>query len=135
MNHLIDNLELRTLTKMHLTQVLADEVGFSFREARKVVDGFFDILVEQLSTGDGVKLTNFGNFNVHVKKARPGRNPRSGEPVEIGARQSVRFQAGRKLLQQIQDGVTSDDADDEREEFPSYLTFDSHLHQYFADNK
>ena len=56
----------------------------------------------------------------------------SGEPVEIGARQSVRFQAGRKLLQQIQDGVTSDD---EREEFPSYLTFESHLNQSFADNK
>jgi len=60
-----------------------------------------------LVSGDDVKITGFGNFQIRSKSSRPGRNPRTGEPVPIEARRVVTFHASPKLKEQVQTGVVS----------------------------
>ncbi|MBT9550645.1 MAG: integration host factor subunit alpha [Hydrogenophaga sp.] len=101
MNLLIDDLEISSLTKTQIVQMLADQIGLSHREARDVVDGFFDILTSKLAEGKNVKLASFGNFELRNKNTRPGRNLHTGEPVDVKARRSVKFFAGPKLRRQM----------------------------------
>ena len=55
----------------------------------------------ELAKGESVKISGFGNFEVHTKTARPGRNPQTGEPVVIAARRVVTFRASGSLRQQV----------------------------------
>jgi integration host factor subunit alpha len=98
----IDDLQRTSLTKNELTEQLSEQMGVTAREARELVDAFFEILVSQLKHGKTVKLANFGTFHVNQKDARPGRNLRTSEPVQVQARQSVTFATGPKLRQQLQ---------------------------------
>ena len=66
----------RTLTKAELAELLFERVGLNKREAKDIVDAFFDEIRESLANGDEVKLSGFGNFQVRDKPARPGRNPK-----------------------------------------------------------
>jgi integration host factor subunit alpha len=77
------------------------------REAKDMVDALFDIVTERLVSGDDVKITGFGNFQIRSKSSRPGRNPRTGEPVAIEARRVVTFHASPKLKDQVQLGAVS----------------------------
>ncbi len=86
-----------TVTKQELTHHLSDTVGLTARECAALVDTFFDTIITTLSAGEDVKLSGFGNFTLHEKRARPGRNPKTGEPVEIRARRVVTFRASPKL--------------------------------------
>ena len=72
-----------------------------------MVDALFDIVTERLVSGDDVKITGFGNFQIRSKSSRPGRNPRTGEPVAIEARRVVTFHASPKLKDQVQLGAVS----------------------------
>ena len=67
-----------------------------------MVDAFFDLIAQSLINGEDVKLSSFGNFQVRMKKARPGRNPRTGEEVPIEARRVVTFHASGKLKDSVQ---------------------------------
>jgi|SRR5699024_5264098 len=87
----------RTLTKAELAELLFQHVGLNKREAKDIVDAFFEEIRETLARGDEVKLSGFGNFQVRDKSPRPGRNPKTGEVILIDARRVVTFHASQKL--------------------------------------
>lgn len=89
--------DVRTLTKAELSEMLFEKVGLNKREAKDLVEMFFLEIRNALSTGDSVKLSGFGNFQVRDKPARPGRNPKTGEMIPIAARRVVTFHASQKL--------------------------------------
>ncbi len=89
------------LTKFDIVKNLNDEIGLNKREAKELVDSFFDTIKKLLSQGKEVKLSGFGNFQLKDKSSRPGRNPRTGENVEITARRVVTFKSGQKLKESV----------------------------------
>lgn len=100
----LDSLETPTLTKAQLSEHLFDHIGLNKREAKDMVDAFFDLIAQQLAAGNDVKISGFGNFQLRSKSPRPGRNPRTGEPISIEARRVVTFHASHKLKDMVQDG-------------------------------
>ena len=86
-----------TITKQDVTHHLSDTMGLTVRECKALVETFFDTIRATLASGEDVKLSGFGNFTLHEKRARPGRNPKNGEPFEIRARRVVTFHASRKV--------------------------------------
>ncbi|MFM1928633.1 MAG: integration host factor, alpha subunit [Pseudomonadota bacterium] len=91
-----------TLTKAELADMLYERVGLNKREAKEVVEAFFDEIRAQLEQGESVKLSGFGNFQLRDKPERPGRNPKTGEPIPISARRVVTFHASQKLKAHVQ---------------------------------
>lgn len=89
------------LTKFDIVNSLNDEIGLNKREAKELVDSFFDNIKKLLSQGQEVKLSGFGNFQLKNKSSRPGRNPRTGDDVEITARRVVTFKSGQKLKESM----------------------------------
>src|SRR5574344_399256 len=89
-------LEEAALTKAELVDMLFEQLGMNKRDAKQVVDSFFDLMVQSLARGEDVKLSGLGNFQVRQKAPRPGRNPRTGELVPIAARRVVTFHASAK---------------------------------------
>ena len=97
-----------TLTKAELAELLFAQVGLNKREAKEMVEAFFEEIRMGLESGDMVKLSGFGNFSVRDKASRPGRNPKTGEVVPISARRVVSFHASQKLKEQVEkSGVVS----------------------------
>ncbi|MDO8891165.1 MAG: integration host factor subunit alpha [Sulfurimicrobium sp.] len=86
-----------TLTKAELADLLFEHVGLNKREAKDMVESFFEEIRMALESGDGVKLSGFGNFELRDKPQRPGRNPKTGEEIPITARRVVTFHASQKL--------------------------------------
>jgi integration host factor subunit alpha len=86
-----------TLTKAELADILFEKVGFNKREAKDMVESFFEEVRTALERGEGVKLSGFGNFQLRDKPQRPGRNPKTGEEIPITARRVVTFHASQKL--------------------------------------
>ncbi len=91
-----------SLTKADLAERLYHELGFNKREAKELVDTFFDSIRAALEAGDSVKLSGFGNFDLRDKKQRPGRNPKTGEEIPISARRVVTFKPGQKLRERVE---------------------------------
>ena len=89
--------DARTITKAELAEALFDRLGLNKREAKDMVDGFFDEIRQALERGECVKLSGFGNFQLRDKPQRPGRNPKTGEEIAITARRVVTFHASQKL--------------------------------------
>jgi len=96
------SLQTPTLTKADLAELLFDRLGLNKRESKDMVDAFFTIVHDALQQGQEVKLSGFGNFNIRRKAPRPGRNPRTGEAIPIGARHVVTFHASHKLKAIVQ---------------------------------
>lgn len=94
--------ESRTLTKAELAEFLFERVGLNKREAKDLVESFFDEIRVALEEGDAVKLSGFGNFQVRDKPQRPGRNPKTGEVIPIAARRVVTFHASQKLKSMVE---------------------------------
>lgn len=92
-----------TLTKAELAEMLFDNVGLNKREAKDMVETFFDEIRGSLERGESVKLSGFGNFQLRDKPQRPGRNPKTGEEIPISARRVVTFHASQKLKDLIDD--------------------------------
>jgi integration host factor subunit alpha len=90
-----------TLTKAELAEMLFDQVGLNKREAKDMVETFFEEISAALVRGESVKLSGFGNFLLRDKPQRPGRNPKTGEEIPISARRVVTFHASQKLKAQI----------------------------------
>lgn len=93
--------EAVTLTKAELAELLFDNVGLNKREAKDMVETFFEEISASLGQGDTVKLSGFGNFQLRDKPQRPGRNPKTGEEIPITARRVVTFHASQKLKQLV----------------------------------
>lgn len=90
-----------SLTKADMAERLYDELGLNKREAKEMVESFFDEIRESLSSNEQVKLSGFGNFDLRDKRQRPGRNPKTGEEVPISARRVVTFRPGQKLKDRV----------------------------------
>ena len=86
-----------TVTKSELADALFERLGLNKREAKEMVDAFFDEIRLALERGESVKLSGFGNFQLRDKPQRPGRNPKTGEEIAITARRVVTFHASQKL--------------------------------------
>ncbi|HEX5806563.1 MAG TPA: integration host factor subunit alpha [Macromonas sp.] len=95
------------LTKAQLAEMLFEQIGLNKRESKDMVDAFFDLISNSLVAGEDVKISGFGNFQIRTKAPRPGRNPRTGEPVAIEARRVVTFHASPKLKESVQNGVAA----------------------------
>jgi len=91
-----------TLTKADLADLLFEKVGLNKREAKDMVESFFEEVRMALESGDGVKLSGFGNFQLRDKPQRPGRNPKTGEEIPITARRVVTFHASQKLKAMVE---------------------------------
>ena len=89
--------ELPTLTKAELAEMLFEQVGLNKREAKDMVETFFEEIRDALERGESVKLSGFGNFQLRDKPQRPGRNPTTGQEIPISARRVVTFHASQKL--------------------------------------
>jgi len=91
-----------TLTKADLADLLFEKVGLNKREAKDMVESFFEEVRIALESSDGVKLSGFGNFQLRDKPQRPGRNPKTGEEIPITARRVVTFHASQKLKAMVE---------------------------------
>src|SRR5690606_10553697 len=90
------------LTKAELTDLLFENIGLNKREAKEIVEYFYEEMRTALQNGDGVKLSGFGNFQLRTKPQRPGRNPKTGEEIPISARRVVTFHASQKLKSMVE---------------------------------
>ncbi len=89
------------LTRKKLAQAINDQLGISQRSAADLVDEVFSSLKETFLNEESVKLVQFGTFSVRQKSPRVGRNPRTGETMEIAKRSMVSFKASKKLREKI----------------------------------
>jgi integration host factor subunit alpha len=101
------NTVLTTLTKADISEQLFDELGLNKREAKDIVEFFFEKIRSSLEDGQQVKLSGFGNFDLRDKKQRPGRNPKTGEEIPISARRVVTFRPGQKLKSRVEANARS----------------------------
>ncbi|HIK74794.1 MAG: integration host factor subunit alpha [Alloalcanivorax venustensis] len=91
------------LTKADMADRLFEELGLNKREAKELVEMFFEQIRDSLAENRPVKLSGFGNFDLRDKSERPGRNPKTGEEIPISARRVVTFRPGQKLKQRVED--------------------------------
>ena len=97
-----------TLTKADLADLLFEQVGLNKREARDMVESFFETIRISLEQGESVKLSGFGNFLLRDKPQRPGRNPKTGEEIPISARRVVTFHSSQKLKDAVEEFIDGD---------------------------
>ena len=94
------------MNKTDLVDALADETGMSKAEANRAIDAIFSpdagIIAKQLGRDSKVQITGFGTFEARQRKARTGRNPRTGESIKIKASKAPAFKAGKGLKDSIQ---------------------------------
>ena len=93
---------MAALTKADLSEKLHEELGLNKREVKDIVELFFDEISTALESGNQVKISGFGNFDLRDKSERPGRNPKTGEEIPISARRVVTFRPGQKLKQRVE---------------------------------
>lgn len=93
---------MTALTKAELAEKLFEDLGLNKREAKDMVDLFFDEIRDSLGRNEQVKLSGFGNFDLRDKSQRPGRNPKTGEEIPITARRVVTFKPGQKLKERVE---------------------------------
>ncbi|KOO06265.1 integration host factor subunit alpha [Vibrio hepatarius] len=96
------------LTKADLAENLFEQHGFSKRDAKETVEAFFEEIRKALESGEQVKLSGFGNFDLRDKNERPGRNPKTGEDIPISARRVVTFRPGQKLKARVENIKVND---------------------------
>lgn len=89
------------LTKAAMAERLFTDLGLNKREAKDLVDLFFETVRQALERGEQVKLSGFGNFELRNKSERPGRNPKTGEEIPISARRVVTFRPGQNLRARV----------------------------------
>lgn len=89
------------MTRAKLARMLGDRLGVSHELCDAVVLSFFETIKQALKAGETVKIQNFATFGIRSKSSRPGRNPKTGEEVEISARRVISFRASRELRRHI----------------------------------
>ena len=88
---------MTALTKSEMADRLHERLGLNKREAKELVEQFFEEIRICLENNEQVKLSGFGNFDLRDKSQRPGRNPKTGQMIPIAARRVVTFHASQKL--------------------------------------
>ena len=89
------------MNKNDLVAAVADSTGLSKADSSSAVDGVFDAITNALKSGGDVRLVGFGTFSVANRKASQGRNPRTGEKIQIPASRQAKFKAGKGLKESI----------------------------------
>jgi integration host factor subunit alpha len=89
------------MTKVDIISTVYEKVGFSKKEAMRVVETIFDIMKETLERGEKIKISGFGNFVVREKRTRRGRNPQTGGDIEISARKIMTFKPSQVLKNEL----------------------------------
>jgi DNA-binding protein HU-beta len=89
------------VTKNDLISTVADDTGLSKVEATRAVDSVFSSVKKSLTGGEEVRLVGFGTFSVVQRKASEGRNPRTGEKIQIPASKQPKFKAGKALKEAV----------------------------------
>lgn len=102
-------IEPMALTKAEMSEYLFDKLGLSKRDAKELVELFFEEIRRALENGEQVKLSGFGNFDLRDKNQRPGRNPKTGEDIPITARRVVTFRPGQKLKSRVENASPKDE--------------------------
>ncbi len=90
------------LTKAEMAERLFEDLGLNKREAKELVEAFFEEIRMSLEAGQQVKLSGFGNFDLRDTNQRPGRNRKTGEEIPITARRVVTFRPGQKLKARVE---------------------------------
>jgi integration host factor subunit alpha len=85
------------MTKADLVEIVFEKVGLSKKEAQDIIEIVFDTIKESFVAGEAVKIPGFGTFTVREKAARRGRNPQTGEELEITPRRVLTFKASNQL--------------------------------------
>ena len=93
------------MTKADIIESVYEKVGFSKKEAAEVVEMVFDTIKETLERGEKIKISGFGNFIVRDKKSSVGRNPQTGEEIEISARRVLTFRPSQVLKNALNDAA------------------------------
>ena len=89
------------MTKADIVEALYEKIGFSKKEAADLVELVFDTLKGTLSQGQKIKISGFGNFVVREKRSRVGRNPQTGQSIEISARRVLTFRPSQVLRAEV----------------------------------
>lgn len=97
----------KTLTRADLSAAVYREIGLSLSESTVIVDAVIDELSDALATGESVKLSSFGTFNLRRKKQRIGRNPKTGVEVPITPRTVLSFNASNILKSEVNTALAS----------------------------
>jgi integration host factor subunit alpha len=92
------------MTKIDIIQDVYEKLGFSKKDSAKIVESVFDIMKDKLANGEKIKISGFGNFVVKGKKARRGRNPQTGNEIEISARRVLTFKSSQVLRSALNEG-------------------------------
>ncbi|WP_190303231.1 integration host factor subunit alpha [Methylomonas rhizoryzae] len=90
------------LTKADIAEKLFEDLGLNKREAKEIVELFFEEIKHSLESGEQVKISGFGKFELRDKNGRPGRNPKTGEEIPITPRRVVTFRTGQKLKARVE---------------------------------
>ncbi|MBA7493334.1 DNA-binding protein HU [subsurface metagenome] len=89
------------MNKAELVEAVSDKAGITKNQAGSVIDAITDTVKETLSKGERIALVGFGTFHVRQRKAREGRNPRTGKKLEIPAKKVAKFRAGKNLREAV----------------------------------
>ncbi|MBI4238157.1 MAG: integration host factor subunit alpha [Deltaproteobacteria bacterium] len=89
------------MTKAEIIEQIYEKVGFSKKESAEIVELVFDMMKETLERGEKIKISGFGNFLVRQKRSRVGRNPQTGDAIEISARRVLTFRPSQVLKQAL----------------------------------
>jgi DNA-binding protein HU-beta len=89
------------MTKNELAERVAERTGTSASQARQVVDVTIEVVSDELAAGGEVALAGFGKFSVSQRAARQGRNPSTGQPIQISASKAAKFSAASALKKRL----------------------------------
>ena len=90
------------MNRMELVAAIAEKSELSKKDAEKALKAFTDVVAEELKKGEQIQLVGFGTFKVSERAAREGRNPQTGETMQIKASKSPKFTAGKALKDAVQ---------------------------------
>ena len=97
---------VRTLTKADLSRHLMDKLEISKKDADVLVNTFLASMISALKSGEGVELRGFGSFRLRDRRPRIGRNPRSGQSINVPSKRVVYFKLGKELRSKLIDSVS-----------------------------
>ncbi len=99
---------MTTLTKADIVEAIAEKIDIDRNDIKNLVDETFEEIRKSLESGENVRISGFGNFLLRDKSVRPGRNPKTGEEVDITARRVVSFKSGQKLRARVENSIDND---------------------------
>lgn len=92
---------MKTITRADVAEAVYEEIGLSRKDSNDILDMIIDEVILELSNGEDVKLSSFGTFSLRDKKARSGRNPKTGVEALISSRRVISFKPSQTMRKKI----------------------------------